>query len=760
MSKEHTLGKYVNLSDLTKLYTAYSYGGLTHAGASIVTSFADGALSSAYKTEKGYATLTTFWGYLAYKTISDLTKHNKIPEGYKAPVYALATLTVAGMVMFGPDVFGKSTSTQKTMESLKITASLFDETGVINELGQKFDQGFTTGITYGAKNIRAVLSNKFILYSTADQSLQLVKLALMYKFFNALPNGKMAALFAKDSNNPLKYLLLLSLKQAIKTTIDLLFGKVSAKLSSTLSKDIEKSVAKIALKEGNTQTVMKLGDKALGLSHKVSSISSVAKTGISSTLETIALPFITRSPSSDKSSVTVMIESYPGMVLSEMLINTIFSQRNLEMVTQKLKKYFEGNSPETDEDSEKASQKLGAFTINTVQNPSTYAFSNIQEIAKLGGNRFMLNKLLTYLDKEKSSSGIQIGGSFEEIFKFFKGSIQDMLYLMLFMHYNIDQQKLFSLESDLNTLTTALGISQNGQSFVDSTLDPKEIEETLYTLKLGIHYGPIRSLNTGPSLVIEGYKLEKSSGEPMLSIPRLEFKPGEIYAITGKIGTGKTTLLSDIAKCMMPAFNSGGTISYPRYGEEEVPLIFCGTVPFAPPGTTLFQKITYRLPSTYVDTHKSELEESILSLFTEFGQTFSKETLQVKGKGILEASTGQGKIIMILGAILYKQYLNKPVFLVFDETLANLDEDTTEKVCNKIKAVFGDSIVVSVDHNAKHNGQFYSHYIDLSKYKTIKEVEDPTTELDHKDSPLMPSVEEEQERDVIGGLVDISSEEV
>lgn len=750
MSKERTLGKYVNLSDLTKLYTAYSYGGLAHAGASILTSFADGALSSAYKTEKGYATLTTFWGYLAYKTIADLSKHNKIPEGYKAPIYALATLTVAGMVMFGPDIFGKSTSTQKTMESLKITASLFDETGVIKELGQKFDQGFTAGITYGAKNIKAVLSNKFILYSGADQSLKLVKLALMYKFFNALPNGKMAALFAKDSNNPLKYLLLLSLKQAIKTTMDLLFGKVSAKLSSTLSKDIEKSVAKIALKEGNTQTVMKLGDKVLGLSHKVSSISSVAKTGISSTLETIALPFITRSSSSDKSSVTIMMESYPGMVLSEMLINTLFSSRNLEILIQKLKSigYFKDTSPEIDEDSEKTSQKLGPFTISAVQNPSTYAFSNIQEIAKLGGNRFMLNKLLTYLDKGKSSSGSQIVGSLEEIFKFFKGSIQDMLYLMLFMHYNIDQQKLFSLESDLNTLTTALGISQNGQSFVDSTLDPKEIEETLLALQIGSHYGPTRLISEGLSLSIKGYKLAKSSGEPLLNIPQLEFIPGRINAITGKIGTGKTTLLSDIAKCMLPAFTSTGIISYPRYGEEEFSLIFCGTVPFAPPGTTLFQKITYRLPSTYVDAHKSELEESILSLFTEFGQSFSKETLQVKGKGVLEASTGQGKIIMILGAILYKQYLNKPVFLVFDETLANLDEDTTEKVCSKIKTVFGDSIVVSVDHNAKHNGQFYSHYTDLSRYKTIPEVEEEAT-VDYKE-PIQPLPEEEQERNITG----------
>ena len=148
--------------------------------------------------------------------------------------------------------------------------------------------------------------------------------------------------------------------------------------------------------------------------------------------------------------------------------------------------------------------------------------------------------------------------------------------------------------------------------------------------------------------------------------------------------------------------------------------IFCGSVPFAPPATTLLERITYRLPAEYVKKNEGQLLKSITNLFTELGQEgFTPEILQERGNNSrLGLSTGQSKVVMLIGAILYKQFLGKPVLFVIDETLANLDSDTTERVCNTIKQVFKDSIVISVDHQAKSNKAFYAEkdYIDLAAF--------------------------------------------
>jgi ABC-type multidrug transport system ATPase subunit len=205
----------------------------------------------------------------------------------------------------------------------------------------------------------------------------------------------------------------------------------------------------------------------------------------------------------------------------------------------------------------------------------------------------------------------------------------------------------------------------------------------------------------------------------MLFIEAMQFHPGSIYAIVGTIGSGKTTLLSDIAKVMMPFFRSSGTIKYPVTSDgKTVEEIFCGSIPFSPPATTLLERLTYRIPSKYVETNKSALEEASLTLFKELGQKdFTKEILSAKGNDAsLKLSTGQGKIIMLISAILYKQYLKKPTLFVLDETLANLDETTTKLVCSTIKKQFKDSIVISVDHNARQNQDFYDNLVDLAQY--------------------------------------------
>ena len=79
--------------------------------------------------------------------------------------------------------------------------------------------------------------------------------------------------------------------------------------------------------------------------------------------------------------------------------------------------------------------------------------------------------------------------------------------------------------------------------------------------------------------------------------------------------------------------------------------------------------------------------------------------------------------MILIAAILYKQYLNKPVLFVIDETLANLDKGTSEKVCSTIKEIFEDSILISVDHNWENSPEFYDRNVDLAGYSDSSDLE-------------------------------------
>jgi ABC-type multidrug transport system ATPase subunit len=200
----------------------------------------------------------------------------------------------------------------------------------------------------------------------------------------------------------------------------------------------------------------------------------------------------------------------------------------------------------------------------------------------------------------------------------------------------------------------------------------------------------------------------------LLHIEDLYLETGLIYAISGKIGTGKTTFLSDIAGYLNSnAFSSSGTMYYPTIEGKTIPMIFCNATPFSPPDTTLFQCLTYRLPVNYINEAAKTLSTHIIDIFEKTGQTITEEILSDKG---FKLSTGQGKIAILVAAILYKEYLESPVMLALDETLANLDKGTSSKICYMIKKVFNDSIIVSVDHNWESSNDFYQNNIDLSEF--------------------------------------------
>ncbi len=176
-------------------------------------------------------------------------------------------------------------------------------------------------------------------------------------------------------------------------------------------------------------------------------------------------------------------------------------------------------------------------------------------------------------------------------------------------------------------------------------------------------------------------------------------------------------MLTSIGGFLAPVFKASGEFGYPTYKDQAVKQIYCSIEPFSPPKITLFQQLTYRMPKEYVEKNNSLLELRILNIAQELDLShfITKEKLQEKE---VKCSTGQGKLVILIGAILYKEYLDQPVLLLMDETLANLDTETTNIMCSTISGIFADSVKISVDHQARSN-HFYTDFFDLAEYRVM-----------------------------------------
>ena len=141
------------------------------------------------------------------------------------------------MVCLGPDIFAPKINSKKTLDSTKLIASFFDETNEITKLEDQFSKGYVSGITHAISNFKQILSNKFILFSLLYQGIDIGKLVLVQKFFQYMPAGKMASFFAAKEDNPVNYLIKLSLLKLVKEVIENVHNKIVTKLKETLKKE-------------------------------------------------------------------------------------------------------------------------------------------------------------------------------------------------------------------------------------------------------------------------------------------------------------------------------------------------------------------------------------------------------------------------------------------------------------------------------------------------------------------------------------------
>lgn len=710
-----------SFTQIMNLYKAYNYLGKESLPIAATSSLADGVMAKYFGTTRSYAGLSSFWGYIAYNAISNIEISEYIPSKFKIPLKLFFALSAIGMVWKGNDFLSEGDKdSNKTLRSATISAKLFEsDKKEITQVEKAFSESTYNGLSKIAENFKEILSNKFLLNLLMKQGINIAKLIVIEKFFSAvMPNSKLSIYFASQEENGYQKILK---SLALSATQFLITNGASILVTKKLDirKKISEKVSELVLKESNVNVVMKLGNDVSIFANDITSATQEANYGMNKLSQNLIVPYIYANNAPSSENLTSIIKLYPNLILFENVMSSILTYNNI----QALYKYFAGpEQPIINEykpgvgRTKMDPRSTGGINIIVEINSERYAYQNIQNIAKLGGLQFMLTEVQRYIHGQNSSDNFDTD-SIQTLFNYVRTFFNDSIFFVLLPSLNLTSpEDIQKIEILLNKLNNIILQSHAGMNFgnVDTLSRCENTYEALCNPKLeGI---ASRDLANDLILEIKDYGLKQISGtNNMIEIKHLNFEPGHIYAILGKIGTGKTTFLSDIANSLNSGiFTSSGTIYYPTINNQKIPMIFCDTEPFSPPDTTLFQKLTYRIPQDYVNNHIASLTDEILALFSTFGQeSFTEETLSDKE---FKGSTGQGKITILIAAIIYKHYLKSPVLFAIDETLANLDGKTSKSVCEVIKSDFKDSIVISVDHNWESNNNFYDRNIDLSSF--------------------------------------------
>ncbi len=183
---------------------------------------------------------------------------------------------------------------------------------------------------------------------------------------------------------------------------------------------------------------------------------------------------------------------------------------------------------------------------------------------------------------------------------------------------------------------------------------------------------------------VRGLTINNPKEELLIKPFDLDLKPGDRMAISGEIGTGKTTLFRALAGKW-------------DHGKGDITLQAPGkimTVPQAPymPPRNLRGVVCYPSePDAFTD---EQVRDALHA--ANLGQ-FEKELDNDKIKGqhwMQRLSGGQKQCVAFARA-----YLHKPDILMVDEITSSLDPETQSKLYGELVSRIPDSILVSIAHN-------------------------------------------------------------
>lgn len=720
-----------------KLYTMYNLGGLNLMSTSAAALAGDKILMKKMGLSKHYLTLSAFYGSIAYNVIMKITSKDMDnlhdDESLSMQQYLFSSLVLGAavsMIVWGKDIFNLPLNIKDNALSAKAIGTLLDKDGGIAMLEEEFDKGTLNGLKFAALNPHT-LNNPLFKSLAVIETMELAKIFLLEKYFPYSPTGTLALFLATEKTGITAQAIGGPILSAfIRKMSDLGYDAISEKFKNNIKQKITLEASKIIFETGDPQAVLRYEDIC-----NLSTDLNRYLDNILSDLSRINRELVVPKPAG--MSLREAFEKLPSLLLLKEFIEHFVGYSEVQKATKKVSGLFSKTKESQDDEftkSEPLKGLSGFGSITVTSNPDSYASSNLQNIMKLRAGGLTYNLLERYAKKGgiKKPHELSNGEKFvDATLNLLKDGLYSLLYIAQLHWLGINSTTISDAEYKIGMISSMLTPAQRSTYKNDY---PEDTIQTMQKVVDGLDEGVAKiGISSDENLHLKNYHLYSTISEgykPLdIVIEDLEFKKGKVTALNGRNGSGKTTLLNSIAGCLPAAFDSEGTILLPSIDQENpVKIIYCGSEAFSPPGASLFETIAFRIPSEYLHSHKEKLESDIKKIAGELGESTNDIISKLNQKNV-GLSTGQGCIVLTIGALLYKQYLQEEeniseTIMIFDETFPNIDISTQDAIFKLIRSMASEDIVIAVQHGAErmmYNAQkdhgFFDEIIDITGYR-------------------------------------------
>ncbi|NND72298.1 MAG: ABC transporter ATP-binding protein [Rhodothermales bacterium] len=182
-------------------------------------------------------------------------------------------------------------------------------------------------------------------------------------------------------------------------------------------------------------------------------------------------------------------------------------------------------------------------------------------------------------------------------------------------------------------------------------------------------------------------------GQNVLSDIRFELDAGQMLAIVGRTGAGKSTLVSLIPRLMDP---TGGTVYIGGKDARTIPIaVLRKAIGYVPQEVFLFnESIDNNIRFGDIEATESTVEAAARNavLFDNIMELPEKFETMVGERGVT-VSGGQKQRTSIARAL-----VRAPEILIFDDALSAVDTDTERRILRNLKTQQGERTLVIVSH--------------------------------------------------------------
>ena len=327
------------------------------------------------------------------------------------------------------------------------------------------------------------------------------------------------------------------------------------------------------------------------------------------------------------------------------------------------------------------------------------SLKGIKEIIIFGKKNHTLNSIDAYSDElNHTTKNLK---RHEGLLK----SLSDMMiYITVFAQLFISAYLIMGNKADVgmvllgllvlfSSFGPSLALSQLSASLVHTSASAKRVLRLL-NQQPDIIYSGNKELTKVESIRFDNVKFGYENGQELYRNVNLTFHKGEITAIKGENGTGKTTLISLLLQNLIPKEGSVLLNEHPAVNftheslRENIGVVTASTIVFT---DTLRNNLTL-YQNGYTDEQlkqacfKAGLSEYVESL-PEGLDTFMEEYAGNMSSGQLQRLA------------LARVFLKDSAILILDEPTSNLDALNEKSVLGSIRRQAADKIVILISHN-------------------------------------------------------------